>query len=51
MTLLLTRGDVAPDPLSGLLALATVSVVLLWRLNPLSLMAGGAAVGVVLRSR
>jgi chromate transporter len=40
-----------PDPLSGLLALATASVVLLWRVNPLPLMAGGAAVGIVLRSR
>lgn len=40
-----------PDPLSGLLALATVSVILLWRLSPLPLMAGGAAVGLVLRGR
>ncbi len=40
-----------PDLLSGLLALGTVSVVLLWRLHPLPLMAGGAAVGLVLRGR
>lgn len=39
-----------PDPLSALLALATVSVILLWRLSPLPLMAGGAA-GLVLRGR
>jgi chromate transporter len=43
--------NAVPDPLSGLLALATVSVILLWRLSPLPLMAGGAAVGLVLRGR
>lgn len=43
--------NAVPDPLSGLLALATVSVILLWRLSPLPLMAGGAAAGLVLRGR
>lgn len=43
--------NAVPDALSGLLALATLSVILLWRLSPLPLMAGGAAIGLVLRGR
>lgn len=43
--------NAVPDALSGLLALATLSVILLWRLSPLPLMAGGAAIGLVLRDR
>ena len=40
-----------PDPLTGALAVGTVGAVLLWRLSPLPLMAGGAATGFVLRAR
>ena len=40
-----------PDLFTGLLALGTVTVLLVWRLSPLPLMAGGAAIGLALRSR
>lgn len=40
-----------PDLLTGLLALVTVAALLIWRLSPLRLMAGGGAIGLVLRAR
>jgi len=40
-----------PDPLTGALAVGTVGALVLWRLSPLPLMAGGAAIGFVLRAR
>ena len=40
-----------PDLLTGALAVGTVVVLVLWRLSPLPLMAGGAAIGFVLRAR
>jgi chromate transporter len=40
-----------PDPLAGLLAGATLVLLLLWRVSPLPLMAGGATLGLVLRGR
>ena len=40
-----------PDPLTGALAAGTVVVMGLWHLSPLSLMTGGAAIGLVLRAR
>jgi len=43
--------NAVPDPLTGCLALGTAGVLLLWRLSPLPLMAGGGAIGLVLRSR
>jgi chromate transporter len=39
------------DLLTGLLAVGTVVALILWRLSPLPLMAGGAAIGLVLRAR
>lgn len=43
--------NAVPDPLTGCLALGTAGVLLVWRLSPLPLMAGGGALGLVLRSR
>ena len=43
--------NAVPDPLTGCLALGTAGVLLVWRLSPLPLMAGGGAIGLVLRSR
>jgi chromate transporter len=40
-----------PDLITGLLAMGTVVAMVLWRLSPLPLMAGGAAIGLVLRAR
>jgi chromate transporter len=40
-----------PDLLTGGLAAGTVAAMGLWHLSPLPLMAGGAAIGVVLRAR
>jgi chromate transporter len=40
-----------PDPLTGALAVGTVAAMGLWRLSPLPLMTGGAAIGLVLRAR
>jgi chromate transporter len=40
-----------PDPLTGALAAGTVAGMGLWRLSPLPLMTGGAAIGLVLRAR
>jgi chromate transporter len=40
-----------PDLITGLLAVGTVVAMGCWRLNPLPLMMGGAAVGLVLRGR
>jgi hypothetical protein len=39
-----------PDLLTGALAVGTVGALVLWRLSPLPLMAGGAALGFVLRA-
>lgn len=43
--------NAVPDPLTACLALGTAGVLLVWRLSPLPLMAGGGAIGLVLRSR
>ena len=43
--------DAIPDPLTGALAVGTVVAQVLWRLSPLPLMAGGAAIGLALRAR
>ncbi len=40
-----------PDLLTGAMAVGTVVALVLWRLSPLPLMAGGAAIGFVLRAR
>jgi hypothetical protein len=40
-----------PNLLAGALAVGTVGALVLWRLSPLPLMAGGAAIGCVLRAR
>jgi chromate transporter len=40
-----------PDLPTGSLAVGTVVAIGLWRLSPLPLMAGGAAIGLVLRAR
>jgi chromate transporter len=40
-----------PDLLTGSLAVGTVVAMALWRLSPLPLMTGGAAIGLVLRTR
>jgi chromate transporter len=40
-----------PDLLTGALAAGTVGALVLWRLSPLPPMAGGAAIGRVLRAR
>jgi chromate transporter len=40
-----------PDLLTGVLAVGTVLGMGLWHLSPLPLMAGGAAIGLVLRAR
>jgi chromate transport protein ChrA len=40
-----------PDLLTGTLAIGTVVAMELWRLSPLPLMTGGAAMGLVIRSR
>jgi chromate transporter len=40
-----------PDLLTGALAVGTVVTSVLWQLSPLPLMAGGAAIGLVLRAR
>jgi chromate transporter len=40
-----------PDLLTGALAAGTVVAMGLWHLSPLPLMAGGAAIGLVLRAR
>ncbi|HEX9872488.1 MAG TPA: chromate efflux transporter [Candidatus Tectomicrobia bacterium] len=40
-----------PDFLAGALAVGTVAAMGLWQLSPLPLMAGGAAIGLVLRAR
>ena len=40
-----------PDLVTGALALGTVAAMGLWHLSPLPLMAGGAAIGLVLRAR
>lgn len=40
-----------PDLLTGMLAVGTVVAMGLWHLSPLPLMAGGAAIGLVLRAR
>jgi chromate transporter len=40
-----------PDLLTGSLAVGTVVAMALWQLSPLPLMAGGAAIGLVLRAR
>jgi chromate transporter len=40
-----------PDLLTGALAVGTVVMMGLWRLSPLPLMAGGSAVGLILRAR
>lgn len=43
--------NAVPDLLTGCLALGTAGALLVWRLSPLPLMAGGGALGLVLRSR
>lgn len=43
--------NAVPDPLTACLALGTAGALLVWRLSPLPLMAGGGAIGLVLRSR
>jgi chromate transporter len=40
-----------PDLLTALLAVGTAVAMVLWRLSPLPLMTGGAAIGFVLRAR
>ena len=40
-----------PDLLTGALAVGTVVAMVLWRLGPLPLMTGGAAIGLMLRTR
>jgi chromate transporter len=40
-----------PDVLAGALAVGTVAAMGLWQLSPLPLMAGGAAIGLVLHAR
>jgi chromate transporter len=40
-----------PDVIPGLLAVSTVAAMGWWRLSPIPLMLGGAAVGIVLRGR
>jgi hypothetical protein len=40
-----------PNLLAGALAVGTVGALVLWRLSLLPLMAGGAAIGCVLRAR
>ena len=40
-----------PDLLTGVVAVGTVVAMGLWRLSPLPLMTGGAAIGLVLRAR
>lgn len=40
-----------PDVTTGLLTLATVVAMVMWRLSPLPLMTAGGAVGAVLRAR
>jgi hypothetical protein len=40
-----------PDLPTGALAVGTVGALVLWRLSPLPLMAGGAAIGFALRAR
>ena len=40
-----------PDLLTGAVAVGTVVAMLLWRLSPLPLMMGGAALGLVVRAR
>ena len=40
-----------PDPLTGVVALGTVAAMGLWHLSPLPRITGGAALGVVLRTR
>ncbi len=40
-----------PDLLTGLLALAAGAALLVWRLGPFPLMAGGGVIGLVLRAR
>jgi chromate transporter len=40
-----------PDLVAGILAVGTVVAMGLWHLSPLPLMAGGAAMGLVLRAR
>jgi chromate transport protein ChrA len=40
-----------PDLLTVALAVGTVVVLVLWRLSPLPLTAGGPAIGFVLRTR
>jgi chromate transporter len=40
-----------PDLITSLLAVGTVVAMGLWHLSPLPLMAGGAAIGLVLRAR
>ena len=40
-----------PNLFTGVLAVGTVMTLVLWRLRPLPLMAGGATIGFVLRAR
>jgi MFS family permease len=40
-----------PDLFTGALAVRTVVALVLWRLSPLPLLTGGAAIGIVLRTR
>jgi hypothetical protein len=40
-----------PDLITGLLAVGTVVAMGRWRLSPLPLMMGGAAIGLVLHAR
>jgi chromate transporter len=43
--------DAIPDLVAGILAVGTVVAMGLWRLSPLPVMTGGAAMGLVLRAR
>jgi chromate transporter len=43
--------NAVPDVLTGILALITVVALLVWRLGPFPLMAGGGVIGLVLRSQ
>jgi hypothetical protein len=47
----LKQPSAIPDSLTGALAAGTVVAMGLWHLSPLPLMAGGAAIGLVLRAQ